>query len=101
MSPLTSSLLPSFSGSLICSATYTVHSSGEELLLRKFFKFSVCHQLQCSVYVQTVVLCCLHVVCVLLHNIVYICAVLQVAKPLDVKTKFMNVEVCVNIDCSI
>lgn len=41
--------------SLICSATYTVHTSGEELFLRKFFKFNV-------------------------------------AKPLDVKTKFMNVE---------
>ena len=32
------SLSPS---SLICSATYTVHSSGEELFLRKFFKFNV------------------------------------------------------------
>ena len=41
--------------SLICSATYTVHTSGEELFLRKFFKFNV-------------------------------------AKPLDVKTKFMNME---------
>ena len=27
--------------SLICSATYTVHLSGEELFLRKFFKFNV------------------------------------------------------------
>ena len=27
--------------SLICSATYTVHTSGEELFLRKFFKFNV------------------------------------------------------------
>ena len=34
--------------------------------------------------------CCLHVV--------YMCVVFQVAKPLDVKTKFMNVEVCVHID---
>ena len=35
-----------FSCSLICSATYTVHSSGEELFLRKFFKFGVCVQLK-------------------------------------------------------
>ena len=27
--------------SLVCSANYTVHSTGEELFLRKFFKFNV------------------------------------------------------------
>ena len=55
-----------------------MHTSGEELLLRKFFKFSVS--------------CSLHSLC---HVIVVIkCLVdFQVAKPLDVKTKFMNVEV--------
>ncbi|CAI8028281.1 Trafficking protein particle complex subunit 13 [Geodia barretti] len=41
--------------SLICTASYMVFATGEEMLLRKFFKFGV-------------------------------------AKPLDVKTKFMNIE---------
>ncbi len=27
--------------SLICSSTYTVHTTGEELVLMKFFKFNV------------------------------------------------------------
>ena len=64
--------------SLICTATYTVPTSGEELLLRKFFKFSVCF--------ARISLCCL---CQ--------CAMLQVAKPLDVKTKFMNIEVLLSL----
>ena len=59
--------------SLICTASYMVHATGEEMLLRKFFKFGV----RLTFF---------------LHSTVFQSRS-QVAKPLDVKTKFMNIEV--------